>query len=113
MESKAKQGFVRTQHPTFPILIVDDEETMVTSLSIVLRLAGFTNVRTCPDSRVAHGLLCDETFSLVLLDLHMPHVTGHQILHHAADLENAPPMVVMTGSTDPWDFAEATASRHC
>jgi DNA-binding NtrC family response regulator len=107
METKTKLDFVLTRQPVYPILVVDDDMGILTSMSIVLHLAGFTNVRTCQDSTVVHRLLRSETFSLVLLDLNMPHVTGHQILREAAALEDAPPLVVMTGSTDPLDFARA------
>lgn len=110
MESKTRLDFAHTQQPEFPILIVDDEEGILRSLRIALQFAGFTNVRTCPDSRVVGGLLRSETFSLVLLDLNMPYVTGHQILREAAALEGTPPVVVMTGSTNPRDFAEAAAA---
>ena len=110
MEARTGQDVARRQQPEHPILIVDDEEGILRSLRIALQLAGLTNLRTCPDSTVVHGLLTSETFSLMLLDLHMPHVSGHQILHEAAALENAPPVVVMTGSTDPLDFAEAAAA---
>ena len=54
-------------------------------------------------------MLAREHFSLVLLDLNMPYVTGHDILVQSAALENRPPIVLVTGSSEINDFADGTA----
>ena len=96
-------------HPLHPVLIVDDDENQLTSLSIALRFAGFNNLRMISDSRNVMGVLERETFSLVILDLHMPHVTGHDILRQSAAMEKRPPLVIITGSRQLDDFADGAA----
>ena len=98
------------RQPENPILIVDDEEQARTSIRITLELAGLTNLRTCSDSRDACAMLSREIFSLVLLDLHMPNVSGHQIFRKAAALNNAPPVVIVTASVLIRDFVECEAA---
>jgi DNA-binding response OmpR family regulator len=98
------------QEPKNPILIVDDEEQALMSMRVALQLAGLTNLRTCADGRDVQVMLSSETFSLVLLDLNMPYVSGHQILRQAKALEDAPPIVLVTASTQVRDFAEGAAA---
>ena len=93
-----------------PILIVDDEEQALTSMCIALQFAGLNNLRTCSDGRDVYAMLSNETFSLVLLDLNMPYVSGHQILRLAAALDNAPPVVIVTASVLVGDFVECEAA---
>jgi signal transduction histidine kinase len=96
-------------HPQCPILIVDDEENALTSMSITLRSAGFNSLRTCAESRNVVAMLAREKFSLVILDLNMPHVTGHDIIRQSAGFENRPPLIVVTASSQIRDYAEGTA----
>ena len=96
-------------YPLYPVLIVDDDENQLTSLSIALRSAGFNNLRVISDSRNVLGVLERETFSLVILDLHMPHVTGHDILRQSAAMEKRPPLVIITGSRRLDDFVDGAA----
>ncbi len=98
------------RQPENPILIVDDEEQALTSMRIALQFAGFSNLRTCSDSRDVHTMLSGETFSLVLLDLNMPYVSGHEILRQAAALNNAPPVVIVTASVLVRNFVECEAA---
>jgi len=98
-----------TPHPHYPLLIVDDEENALTSMSITLRSAGFDNLRLCAESRNVIAMLARERFSLVILDLNMPHVTGHDIIRRTACFENRPPLIVVTASSQIRDYAEGTA----
>jgi putative two-component system response regulator len=63
------------------ILIVDDEPINIALLEDLLTEAGYKQVRSVTDSRLALDT-CD-TFApdLILLDLMMPHVDGLTILH--------------------------------
>ncbi|WP_300669324.1 sigma-54 dependent transcriptional regulator [Desulfoluna sp.] len=68
-------------YPSFKVLIVDDEEPFIRSLSIALeRSAGINNITRCQDSREVMGLLAEGGFGLVLLDLNMPWVSGDVLL---------------------------------
>ena len=63
------------------ILIIDDEPANVALLEDMLSEAGYKQLKSVTDSRLA--LETCETFApdLVLLDLMMPHVDGFTILH--------------------------------
>ena len=67
-------------HPRHPILIVDDEESILLAIDTTLRMAGFSNVITCGDSRSVAEMLSTQTVELILLDLNMPHVHGERLL---------------------------------
>ncbi|TMK65299.1 MAG: response regulator [Actinobacteria bacterium] len=62
------------------ILIVDDDESMVRVLEIFLKAEGYTNVSTTTRSRFALPLLAELGTDLLVLDLHMPHLSGFEII---------------------------------
>lgn len=82
------------------ILIVDDEQANVRLLERILELIGATHVKTTTDSREALALFVDFRPDLVLLDLHMPNVTGFDIMDQikglTAEGESAVPVLVLT-----------------
>ena len=81
------------------ILIVDDEQANVRLLERILELIGATHVRSTTDSREALAHFIDFRPDLVLLDLHMPNVTGFDILEQLKTLgggENHVPVLVLT-----------------
>lgn len=68
-------------YPQFGILLIDDEESFLRSMSIALeRRGGFNHIYRCQDSRQAMQMIADEPIGLVLLDLTMPHVSGEELL---------------------------------
>ncbi len=67
-------------YPEYPILIVDDEQQYLSNVNIMLSIAGFNNILPCQDSREVEQLLSEKSFSIVMLDLSMPYVSGDQIL---------------------------------
>ena len=62
------------------ILIVDDNESLLSSMKNVLMSAGMPEPALLSDSRSAMALVKKFRFQLVLLDLIMPHKTGIEIL---------------------------------
>ena len=81
------------------ILIVDDEQANVRLLERILELIGATRVQSTCDSREAMALFLDYRPDLVLLDLHMPNVTGFDIMEQIKALsaaENPVPVLVLT-----------------
>lgn len=91
--------------PAQPVLIVDDDEASLFALALTLRSAGFTNLRTVSDSTGVPQMLASEAFSLVLLDLNMPGLSGQEILQKTDRLEGRPPIIIVTGSSRPRDLA--------
>ncbi|MCZ6776236.1 MAG: sigma-54 dependent transcriptional regulator [Ignavibacteria bacterium] len=66
--------------PSLPILLVDDEERFLMSASLLLDSRGMNHVVQCPDSRHVMSWLGEQEFSLVMLDLRMPHISGADLL---------------------------------
>src|ERR1043166_2340488 len=62
------------------ILIVDDEAAVVRLLEQLLQRAGYLNVQASTDGRRALALWAEFQPDLVLLDLHMPRLTGFDVL---------------------------------
>ena len=75
------------------ILIVDDDESMVRVLEIFLKAEGYTNVSTTTRSRFALPLLAELGTDLLVLDLHMPHLSGFEIID---GLESKIPTMMIT-----------------
>ncbi|MEW5926177.1 MAG: ATP-binding protein [Gemmatimonadota bacterium] len=62
------------------VLLVDDEEANLDLLEAFLRSDGYTSLVRTSDARRAVPLLEEHGADLVLLDLHMPHLSGFQVL---------------------------------
>jgi signal transduction histidine kinase len=90
------------------ILIVDDEPVNVRLLERLLRQAGYQHLTATTDPRQAAPLFAEARPDLVLLDLHMPHQDGVQVMQQLRPLispQALVPIVVLT--------ADATAdARH-
>jgi EAL domain-containing protein (putative c-di-GMP-specific phosphodiesterase class I) len=91
------------------ILVVDDEETNLLVLRRMLERAGYTNVVTLNDSRLAIERFCTVEPDLVLLDLHMPQPDGFEIMAQLEPLVPAGsyvPILVLTA-----DVTDSTRER--
>src|SRR5687767_3207521 len=62
------------------VLIVDDQPANVRLLEQILRRAGYENIVSTTDSRLAASLVVTGQPDIVLLDLHMPHKDGFAVL---------------------------------
>ena len=62
------------------ILIVDDKEANVRLLEGMLRVAGYTCVRSTMDPNEVCDLHRENHYSLILLDLHLPDLPGSDVL---------------------------------
>jgi PAS domain S-box-containing protein len=78
------------------VLIVDDEPRICSSLKIFLASEGY-ETQTCSCGREAMECLARESFDLILLDLVMPDMTGHQIMDYINSRHPGTLVVVMTG----------------
>ena len=70
----------QTYFPTHPILLVDDEETFLLGASLTLSGEGIDHIVQCQDSREVISILSKGEFSVVLLDMLMPGLTGQDLL---------------------------------
>ncbi len=82
------------------ILLVDDDPANIQLLQDILGLAGFTNIKSTSDPRGVLALFVEFEPDLILLDLSMPYITGHELLTmlkpmiHETDYV---PVLVLTG----------------
>jgi len=84
------------------LLIVDDQVSNIQLLQMVLRGAGFANLHSTSDSRMALELYLSLRPDLVLLDLQMPHIDGFGVIDQikAADPDHFAPILVLTAEID-------------
>jgi DNA-binding NtrC family response regulator len=83
--------------PSRPVLLVDDEEQFLLSASFTLSADGINNVSTCHDSRDVMPLLSKQDFSVIALDMNMPHVSGWELLPMIVQDFPDIPVIVITG----------------
>jgi putative two-component system response regulator len=91
------------------ILIVDDEAANVELLRRLLGRAGFTRLDSTIDPREAAPMFERLRPDLVLLDLHMPHLSGLQVIDELNGLGDATylPILMLTGDMTPEARREA------
>ncbi|HVA09428.1 MAG TPA: response regulator [Acidimicrobiales bacterium] len=77
-------------HP-LSVLVAEDEAALRQSLSAILEGAGHRVVEA-EDGQVALGLLQEQTFDVLVLDLHMPNLDGMDVLRQ---IEVPPPVVIV------------------
>ena len=63
-----------------PVLLVDDDKTGCTMMTLTLREAGIKNLHSIYDSQDVLPFIEEQSAALVLLDLVMPHLSGHELL---------------------------------
>ncbi len=68
------------ENPEVPVLLVDDEPAVLSSMAKVLKSAGIDNLLTCSDSREVLPLMEKQEVEAVLLDISMPGRSGLDIL---------------------------------
>ncbi len=97
-------------YPSDPILVIDDEESILLSIDTILQLAGMNNVLTCSDSRQAMTIVKQRPPSVILLDLNMPHVDGESILEQISSRNEHVPIIIITGRIDAETAVECMKS---
>jgi len=81
------------------ILIVDDEPANVDLLRRLLERAGFSRIESTNDSREAADLYVKFRPDLILVDLHMPHRDGLEVMDELNQIAEASylPILMLTG----------------
>ena len=77
------------------ILIIDDEEGLRTSLTLVLEDEGYA-VETAEGADAALALVADRSFDLILCDVRMPGRSGLDVLPELVELQPSSPVLVMS-----------------
>jgi putative two-component system response regulator len=86
------------------ILIVDDEPHNVDLLRKVLDRAGFTRIESTNDPREAAATYVKVRPDIILLDFHMPHMDGLEVMDTLTQLAEATsylPILMLTGDLTP------------
>jgi DNA-binding NtrC family response regulator len=99
MERTASQG---------RILVVDDEVTLRMLLRKALTKAG-CHVEVADDGESAMKMLAVETFDVVVLDINMPRLTGHELAKRIEKQYRGLPVVFMTAEPDATNVKRAYA----
>lgn len=82
------------------VLLVDDEPSVLSSESKVLKGAGISRLLTCQDSREVMPLLAEREVEVILLDIAMPHLPGDVLLGRIREAYPQIPVIIVTASED-------------
>jgi DNA-binding NtrC family response regulator len=92
---------------TVRVLIVDDEQELVSALEERLALRGF-RTRGVTDGTTALQCLREESFDVVLADVKMPGLGGLDLVRTIAAERPGLPVVLLTGATSAQDAASGS-----
>lgn len=94
------------------LLVVDDEPANLRLLERVLWRAGFVNIRSTTSPREALQMAGDLMPDIVLIDLHMPEMSGVAVMRelNAVDADMQPLVVMLTGDDSRAAKAEALSA---
>ena len=80
------------------ILVVDDDPIILRSLKDLLAIRGF-NTDIAIGGQEAICQLDQNAYDLVLLDLHMPYVNGHDVMAHINKKQIDTSVIIVSGET--------------
>jgi two-component system response regulator HydG len=89
---------MKESFPEKPVLIVDDEEDVLSSYKMALQFEGISNLILCQDSKMSFDILAQNEISVAIVDLFMPEIKGQDILKHIKEKYPHIPVIVVTGS---------------
>ncbi len=82
------------------VLLVDDEEQILLSYSIMLRTSGLKNVFALQDSRKVMPFLDEKNIAVIVLDLIMPHISGKHLIERINRELPHVQIIVMTATNE-------------
>jgi two-component system KDP operon response regulator KdpE len=76
------------------VLVVDDDAQILRALRTSLKARGY-EVRTAPNGETALEILAEDTVDLVVLDLGLPGIDGHEVIRRVRGWSDVP-IIVLT-----------------
>lgn len=104
MNTPRRRAAIRERLLASTILLVDDEEANLDLLEAVLEAEGYTSLVRVGDPRTIMRVMADRPPDVVLLDLHMPHHHGLEVLQQLqATLppDEFLPVLILTADATP------------
>jgi two-component system, cell cycle sensor histidine kinase and response regulator CckA len=92
------------------VVIIEDDESFAELSAALLRRAGNVTVRSAANLADGVRAILDDVPDCVILDLHLPDGHGAAAVRSITGLPSAPPVVVLTSSSDSVLAREALAS---
>lgn len=89
------------------ILIVDDEDMVITSLRVFLQLETEFHVEGFTDPERAAACLAERTVDVVVSDYLMPKMNGIQLLKKAREVQPEATRILLTGHADKQSAVQA------
>ncbi len=83
-----------------PVLLVDDEMYSLQIYELQLQSDGITNLISCQSGSEALEILSSQEVSIMILDLHMPEMSGEEVLSVAAGQYPEIPVIITTAVDD-------------
>ncbi len=88
------------------ILAVDDDSVFLGSLKKMLRFSGFI-VRTLDNSNLVEDEIRNYNFSVILLDIQMPGISGLDLIKKIIEIKPSIPIIVISGTSGVETAVEA------
>lgn len=86
--------------PTNPVLIIDDEVTILEGQKAVLQSEGVNNILCVFESNNVKQIMQKQVIDVVLLDLTMSGISGQIILKYISENYPDVPVIIITGTND-------------
>jgi diguanylate cyclase (GGDEF)-like protein/PAS domain S-box-containing protein len=90
------QGDIPSSSVSARVLIIDDDLRLNESLKLLLRLRGY-DPQSCASGIQALRVLEQENFDVILLDIDLPDISGHDVAKHVLQTGVLTPIIVISG----------------
>lgn len=98
------------KYPRFPVLLVDDEQIVLDNYNFALYAAGIDNFTLCGSGAKVLPELQRHSYSVVVLDLMMPEMSGKELLSRINDAHPNLPVIIITAIDDVTTAVECMKS---
>ncbi len=88
------------RHPVSPVLLVDDEVYSLQMYELHLARQGITHLISCQNGEDALNIMASQAVSAVVLDLHMPELSGEDVLSIVCNTYPDVPVIIATAEDD-------------